>query len=165
MKERIRALWFLHAVTAMPSLITWIIMLRTCMSCTGPLDHLWDRAKIRCFMVFSLDFLWTYFYPELAHLQMYNVMYLPGFKLGLDSREKWLLRPVILGRSDSQIGRSYSIFCQFRSKLVITHTIVIKWKEKYNCHHSLCLCGDRMKKSLPKKNFFKGDSHFSLGPI
>ena len=32
-----------------------------------------------------------------------------GFKLGPDSREKWLLPPVILGRSDCQIGRSYSI--------------------------------------------------------
>ena len=32
----------------------------------------------------------------------------------------------------------------------------IKWKEKYDaevedCHHSMRLCGDRMKKSLPKK--------------
>ena len=34
-----------------------------------------------------------------------------------------------LGRSDSQIGRSYSAklwhFCQFRSNLAITHTITI----------------------------------------
>ena len=29
-----------------------------------------------------------------------------GFKLDPDSREKWLLPPGILGRSDSQIGRS-----------------------------------------------------------
>ena len=33
----------------------------------------------------------------------------PGFKLGPDSREKQLLPPVILPRSDSQIGGSYSI--------------------------------------------------------
>ena len=31
-----------------------------------------------------------------------------GFKLGPGSREKWLLPPGKLGRSDSQIGRSYS---------------------------------------------------------
>ena len=30
-----------------------------------------------------------------------------GFKLGPDSREKWFLSPGKLGRSDSQIGRSY----------------------------------------------------------
>ena len=46
---------------------------------------------------------------------------------------------------------NYGIFCQFRSKLAITHTLAIKWKEKYNalvvdCHH----CGDKMKMSLPK---------------
>ena len=55
--------------------------------------------------------------------------------------------------------QNYVIFCHFRSKLAITHTIVIKWKEKYNavvvdCHHSLRLCGDRMKMSLPKKKLF-----------
>ena len=68
--------------------------------------------------------------------------------------------------------QNYDIFCQFRSKLAITHTIAIKWKEKYDavvvdCHHSLRLCAARMKTSLPKKKsfFFKGDSHFSLGPI
>ena len=43
--------------------------------------------------------------------------------------------------------QSYSIFCQFRSKLAITYTIAIKWKEKYDavvvdCHPSLDLCGD-----------------------
>ena len=37
-------------------------------------------------------------------------------------------------------------------KLAIIHTIAIKWKEKYSavvvdCHHSLRLYGDRMKKS------------------
>ena len=44
---------------------------------------------------------------------------------------------------------------------MITHTIAIKWNEKYDavvvdCHHSLCLCGDRMKKSptVPKKIVF-----------
>ena len=52
--------------------------------------------------------------------------------------------------------QKYSIFCQFRSKIAIIHTIAIKWKEKYNavvvdCHHSLCLCDDRTKMSLPKK--------------
>ena len=31
-----------------------------------------------------------------------------------------------------------------------------------DCQH----CGDRMKMSLPKKKiFFKGNSHFTLGPI
>ena len=54
------------------------------------------------------------------------------------------------------IAQNYGTFCQFRSKLAITHTIAIKWKEKYDsvvvdCHHNLCLCGDRMKMSLPKK--------------
>ena len=53
--------------------------------------------------------------------------------------------------------QNYGIFSQFRSKLAITHTIAIKWKQKYNavvldCHHSLRLCGDRMKMSL----FFLG---------
>ena len=69
-------------------------------------------------------------------------------------------------RSDSQIGRSYrqdyDIFCQFRSKLAITHTIAISWKEKHDavvvdCHHSLDSYDDRMKMSLPKKKkFFMG---------
>ena len=60
--------------------------------------------------------------------------------------------------------QNYGIFCQFRSKLAITHTIAIKWKEKNNavvvdCHH-------RMKMSLPKKKKkFKGDSYFFEGPI
>ena len=48
--------------------------------------------------------------------------------------------------------QNYDIFCQFRSQLAITHTIIIKWKEKYDavvvdCHHNLHLCGDRMKMS------------------
>ena len=52
--------------------------------------------------------------------------------------------------------QNYSIFCQFRSNLAITHTIAIKWKGKYNavvvdCQHSLGLCGDRKKKNPPKK--------------
>ena len=55
--------------------------------------------------------------------------------------------------------QDYGIFCQFSSKLAIPNTIFIKWKEKYNavvvdCHHTLHLCGYRMKMSLPKKNFF-----------
>ena len=55
--------------------------------------------------------------------------------------------------------QSYSIFCQIRSKLAITHINAIKWKEKYNavvvdCHHSLLSCGERMKMSLPEKIFF-----------
>ena len=38
----------------------------------------------------------------------------------------------------------------------MTHTIAIKWKEKcdtvvVDSHHSLRLCGDRMKMSLPNK--------------
>ena len=54
-------------------------------------------------------------------------------------------------------------------QLCITHTIVIKWKEKYDavvvdCNHSMRLCVDSMKMSLPKI-FFLGDSHFSPGPI
>ena len=54
--------------------------------------------------------------------------------------------------------------------LAITHTIAIKWKEKYDavvvdCHHSLRLCGERMKMSLNKKDLFLGDSHFSLDSI
>ena len=45
------------------------------------------------------------------------------------------------------------------SQLALTHTIAIKWKENYDAvlvdyHHSLCLCGDKMKLSLPKKNNF-----------
>ena len=57
------------------------------------------------------------------------------------------------------IAQNYGIFCQFRSQLAISHTIAIKWKEKYDavvvdCHHSLRLCGDKMKMSLPKKNYF-----------
>ena len=60
--------------------------------------------------------------------------------------------------------QKYRILCQFRSKLAITHTIGMKRKEKYNavvvdCHHSLYLCDDRMKISLPRFFFFflKGD--------
>ena len=61
------------------------------------------------------------------------------------------------------IAQNYGIFCQFRSKVAITHTIAIKWKEKYDavvvdCQH----CGDRMKMSLPKKSFF---FFRDLGPI
>ena len=52
-----------------------------------------------------------------------------GTKLVQNFREKWLLPAGQLGRSDSQIGRSYSanydIFCQFRSKSAITHAIAI----------------------------------------
>ena len=53
--------------------------------------------------------------------------------------------------------QDYGIFCQYISKLSITHTIAIKWKEKYNavvvdCHHTLHLCGYRMKMS--PLNFF-----------
>ena len=48
-----------------------------------------------------------------------------------------------------------AFFFQFRSKLAITHTIAIKWKEKcdavvVDCHHSLRFCVDQMKMSLPK---------------
>ena len=36
--------------------------------------------------------------------------------------------------------QNYDIFCQFRSKLALSHTIAIKWKEKYDaevvdCHN------------------------------
>ena len=46
--------------------------------------------------------------------------------------------------------QNYGIFCQFRSKLAITHTIAIRWKEKFDavvvdCYQTLHLCGDRMK--------------------
>ena len=46
--------------------------------------------------------------------------------------------------------QDHGIFCQFKNKLAITHTIAIKWKEKYDavvvdCHD----CSDRMKISLP----------------
>ena len=53
----------------------------------------------------------------------------------------------------------FDIFSQFRSKLAITHTIAITWKEKYDAvvvHCSLRLCGDRMKMCLPKKKIFWG---------
>ena len=55
--------------------------------------------------------------------------------------------------------QNYSIFCQFKSKLAFTHTMAIKWKKKYDavvvdCHHSLRLCGDRMKMSFHKKNIY-----------
>ena len=51
--------------------------------------------------------------------------------------------------------QNYGMFCRIRSKLAITNTIAIEWKEKYvavvvDCHHSFCLCGDRMKMSLTK---------------
>ena len=67
--------------------------------------------------------------------------------------------------------QNYGNFCQFRSKLAISHIIASKWKEKYNavvvdCHHSLRLCGDKIKMSLPNFFFFFRDTpHFSLGPI
>ena len=62
-------------------------------------------------------------------------------------------------RKREDTAQNYRIFCQFGSKLAITHTIAIKWKEKYHavvvdCHHSLRLCGDRMIMSLHKKNVF-----------
>ena len=58
---------------------------------------------------------------------------------------------------ERNIAKNYDIFCQFRSKL--THNFAIKWKDKYDavvvdCHHSLCLCGDRMKVSVLKKKYF-----------
>ena len=61
--------------------------------------------------------------------------------------------------------QNYITFCQFISKLAIKHTIALKWREKYyavvvDCH-SLRLCGDKMKMSLPKNNLFLG----TLGPI
>ena len=53
--------------------------------------------------------------------------------LGPDSWEKVTFPQGKLGRSDSQIetngeviAQNYNIFCQFRSKLAITHTIAIK---------------------------------------
>ena len=51
--------------------------------------------------------------------------------------------------------QNYGIFCQFRSKLAITHTIAIKWKEEYDavvvdCH----LSWQNENISLPKKGFF-----------
>ena len=44
----------------------------------------------------------------------------------------------------------------------ITHTITIKWKEKYNavevdCHHNLRLCGDRICLSKKKKKLEKSE--------
>ena len=48
------------------------------------------------------------------------------------------------------IAQIYAIFCQFTSKLAITHTIAIKWKEKYDAvvvdHHE--------KKVYLKQNIF-----------
>ena len=69
-----------------------------------------------------------------------------GFKLGPVSKEKSPVK-----QSDSAKLRHFlSVY-----KQISTHTIAIKWKEKYNdCHYSLRLCGDRMKTSLPKKRFF-----------
>ena len=63
--------------------------------------------------------------------------FLTGLKLGPNSREK---------------SSKLRYFYQFKSKLATTHTITIKWKEKYDavvvdCHHSLHLCGDRRKMS------------------
>ena len=100
-----------------------------------------------------------------------------GFKLGPDSREKWLLPPGKIGRSDSQIGRSYSaklqhfLSVQKQIYLAITHTIAIKWKEK-RCSGSrlspqLVFVVTEWKWVSLKKNFFwgGGDFHFSLGPI
>ena len=68
------------------------------------------------------------------------------------------------------MAQSYSIFCQFRSKLAITHASAIKSKEKCDAvvvdchhnfrlsgdrsHHNFRLCDDRMKMSLSKKKFF-----------
>ena len=49
------------------------------------------------------------------------------------------------------ISQNEGIFCEFRSKLAITHTIAIKKKIKYDavvgCHHSLCLCRDNENES------------------
>ena len=55
--------------------------------------------------------------------------------------------------------QNYGILCLFRSKLAITHTIAIEWREKYDaiavdCHQVLYLCVGRMKMSLPKKKIF-----------
>ena len=62
-------------------------------------------------------------------------------------------------REGEVIAQSYSIFCQFISKLAITHASAIKSKEKcdamvVDCHHSLRLCVDKMKMILSKRFFF-----------
>ena len=59
-----------------------------------------------------------------------------GFKLEPDSREKSLLPRGILGRSDSQIGRSYRaqlqhffVSLETNSRSYITNTIAIKFEK------------------------------------
>ena len=63
-------------------------------------------------------------------------------------------------QGSSWVGRNHGIFCQFRSKLAITHNIAIKWKERYDavvvdCHH----CGDR-ENEPPKKKKKKKKTRF-----
>ena len=59
-------------------------------------------------------------------------------------------------QTNKQNKQTNGIFCQFRSKLAITHTVAIKWKEKYyavveDCNHT-CICVVTAKKKT-KKNF------------
>ena len=56
---------------------------------------------------------------------------------------------------------NHDIFCQFGSKLAISHTFAIKLMEKYDvvvvdCPHSFGFCDDRMKMSLPEKKKLLG---------
>ena len=37
------------------------------------------------------------------------------------------------------MAQNYGIFCQFRSKLAITHTVAITWKEKHDAVVVDCL--------------------------
>ena len=93
-------------------------------------------------------------------IQYYYIIYLQAQKQG----SSWAQT---VGKSDFSlqenygevIAQSYGIFCQFRSKLAIPNTFASKWKENYDavvvdCHHSLRMCGDKMKMSLSKKIFF-----------
>ena len=82
-----------------------------------------------------------------------------GFKLGPNSREKSRNFRKKWQSDREKLQHKITAFSLFRSKLAITHTITIKWKEKYDpvvvdCHNSLCSCGDKMKMSLPKIIFF-----------
>ena len=77
-------------------------------------------------------------------------------------REKWQLH------REKLYTQNYCIFCQFRSKLAITHTTVFKWKEKYDavvvdCHHSLrCVVNEWKWVSLKVRLPLLLGSHFSV---
>ena len=89
--------------------------------------------------IFKISFgeVYRWIYGRKSHLTARSPDNNPRFKLDPGSREMRLLSAGQIGektQSDREKlkRKNYKTFCQFRSKLAITHTIAIKWKEKYD---------------------------------